>query len=61
MKTRKANNGYWLTQAELENESERMFWKEVSGYGDIDNIFTEVSDEYKAQWEQEHPQEEVNE
>ena len=57
MKTRKANNGYWLTQAELIDGETRCFWRKVSGYGDIENLFTEWSDEQKAEWEKEHPKE----
>ena len=61
MKTRKANNGNWLTQAELEDEASRTFAKKVCGYGDLDSLFTEWSDEQKAEWEREHLQEENDE
>jgi len=61
MNTRQATTGNWLTQSHIENEDERIFVKNVSGFGDLDNIFTEWSDEQKAEWEKEHPQEEVNE
>lgn len=54
----KAKDGMWLTQATLENEDERSFWKKVCGYGDLEALFTLYTDEQKAQWEEEHPQEE---
>ena len=60
MNTRKAPKGKWLTQATLENEDNRIFVKEVSGFGDLDALFTLYTDEQKAQWEEEHPQEEPN-
>ena len=60
MKERIPSAGYWLTQATIENEAERIFVKKVSGYGDLDNLFTEWSEEQKAEWEEEHPQEQLN-
>ena len=56
MKTRTAPEGFWLTQASLQDEDSRIFVKEVSGYGDIDALYTLWSDEQKAAWEDEHPQ-----
>ena len=61
MKERIANNGFWLTQANVEDEASRTFARKVCGYGDLDSLFVEWSDEQKKEWEQEHPQEEVNE
>lgn len=62
MKERIAKAGFWLTQANLAENEERQFWTKVSGYGDLDNLFTEWSEEQKAEWEREHPrEEEVNE
>lgn len=61
MKERIATTGYWLTQASLDNEDNRTFARRVCGFGDLDNLFTEWSDEQKAEWEAEHPQEETNE
>lgn len=58
MKERTAPAGYWLTQATLEDEADRQFWTKVCGYGDLDALFTLYTDEQKAQWEAEHPQEE---
>lgn len=49
----------WLTQATLEDESTRTFAHRVAGYGDLDSLFTEWTDEQKAEWEAEHQQEEV--
>lgn len=62
MKERIAKENQWLTNATVENEAERIFVKKVAGYGDLDNLFTEWSEEQKAEWEREHPrEEEVNE
>lgn len=58
MKERIAQQGYWLTQANIDNEEERIFVKKVSGYGDLDNLYTEWTDEQKSAWEEEHPIEE---
>lgn len=58
MKERIAQEGFWLTQANLEDEASRTFAKKVCGYGDLDSIFVEWSDKQKAEWEAEHPQEE---
>ena len=56
-----AKDGYWLTQANLENESERGFWKKMHlAHSLTDADFTEWSDEQKEAWEAEHPQE-INE
>lgn len=60
MKERIAKAGFWLTQATLAENEERQFWTKVSGYGDLDNLFTEWSDEQKAEWEREHPRD-INE
>ena len=57
-----AKDGYWLTQANLENEAERNFWRRLyPAYSLTAEDFTEWSDEQKEEWEAEHPQEEVNE
>lgn len=61
MKERIAQAGFWLTQASIEDESNRTFATRVCGYGDLDNLFTEWSEEQKARWEAEHAEEEVNE
>lgn len=61
MKERIAKDGFWLTQATIEDEASRTFARKVCGYGDLDSLFVEWSDEQKAEWEAEHPQEEVNE
>ena len=51
-----AKEGYWLTEANLENEAERNFWRRLSpAYSLTAEDFTEWSDEQKAQWEAEHP------
>lgn len=61
MNKRKASEGMWLTQSQLTEEEGRIFVKEVAGYGDLDNLFTEWSDEQKTQWEEEHPEGEEGE
>lgn len=61
MKERIAQEGFWLTQANLTEGEERQFWTKVSGFGDLYTLFTEWSNSQKAEWEAEHPQEEVNE
>jgi len=58
MKERIATEGMWLTQAILSNENERLFVKKVCGFGDLNTLYTEWTDEHKEQWEDEHPQEE---
>lgn len=58
MNTRTPSAGYWLTQANLAENEERQFWTSVSGYGNLETLFTEWSDEQKAEWEAEHPKEE---
>lgn len=58
MNTKKAKKNKWLTQAILNEGEQRLFVMEVSGFGDLEERFTEWSDEQKAQWDEEHPQEE---
>ena len=47
MNTLIAKEGMWLFNGE-------SFAKKVSGFGDLSK-WEEVTDEYKAQWEAEHP------
>ena len=47
MTTLIAKDGMWLFNGE-------SFAKKVSGFGDLSK-WEEVTDEYKAQWEAEHP------
>ena len=49
MTTLIAKEGMWLFNGE-------SFAKKVSGFGDLSN-WEEVTDEYKIQWEAEHPTE----
>lgn len=58
MNTRTASEGKWLTQSSLEEEQNRIFVKQVAGFGDLDTLFTEWTDSEKAAWEEEHPVEE---
>ena len=61
MNKRKASEGMWLTQSQLTEEEGRIFVKEVAGYGNLADLFTEWSDEQKQQWEEEHPEGEEGE
>ena len=56
MKTRKATPGHWLTQANLDNESNRIFVHEIAGFGDLDNLYRDATDEEKSEWDAAHPQ-----
>lgn len=47
MNTLTAQEGMWLFNGE-------SFARKVSGFGSLDK-WSEVTDEYKAQWEAEHP------
>lgn len=50
-----ANEGYWLTQKNLEDEKERGFWKRMYlAYSLTEADFTEWTDEQKSSWEAEH-------
>lgn len=55
-----AKDGHYITQANLENEGERNFWSRLTLAKSLTpEDFTEWSDSEKAEWEREHPQEEV--
>ena len=58
MKERIAQDGYWLTQKTIEDETTRTFARKVAGFGDLDTLFAEWTDEQRAEWEEEHPTEE---
>lgn len=54
-----ANENMWLTQANLENEADRGFWKRMHlAYSLTAEDFVQWSEEQKAEWEGEHPREE---
>ena len=59
MNERIAQQGYWLTQAVLEDETQRSFFKRVAGYGDLETQFTEWTDEQKSSWEEQHKEEDM--
>lgn len=61
MKERIAQEGYWLTQATIDDESSRTFAHKVAGFGDLDSLFAEWTDEQKEQWESEHHEDENEE
>ena len=52
MNTRKARKNKWLTQAELNDGEERIFVKELSGFGNLDELFTEWTNTQKNKWEE---------
>lgn len=52
MNTRKARKNKWLTQAELNECEERIFVKELSGFGNLDELFTEWTNTQKNKWEE---------
>ena len=54
MKERVAQDGYWLTQSSIEDEQSRTFARKVAGYGDLDSLFVEWTDEQKSAWEKEY-------
>ena len=60
MKERIAKENQWLTNATLDNEAERIFVKKVSGYGDLDALFRDATQEEKDKWEAEHPMDDPN-
>jgi hypothetical protein len=52
----------WLTQANLEEESERGFWKKMYlAYSLSESDFTEWTDEQKSSWEEQHKEEDMEE
>ena len=54
MNERIAQEGFWLTEANIEDEASRTFAKKVCGYGDLDSLFTEWSNSQKEEWESQH-------
>lgn len=57
MNKKKAKKGGWLTQAVLDNEDNRIFVREVGGFGDLDALYRDATAEEKAEWEAAHPEE----
>ena len=56
MNKRTAKKGMWLTQANLPEGEERLFLRKVAGFADLNELFTEWTDEQKREWEaEEHP------
>lgn len=54
-----AQEGLWLTQANLADEGDRQFWRRLYPAVSLTSAdFTEWTDAQKAQWEAEHPIEE---
>lgn len=52
-----AQEGMWLTQSSIKDETLRVFSKKV--YNPTSE-WEEVTEEYKTQWEEEHKVEELN-
>ena len=56
-----AQKGKWLTQANLENETDRDFYKRIHlAHSLTAEDFVQWTDAAKARWEDEHPQEQLN-
>ena len=53
-----ANEGFWLTQITIENEENRIFVRKVAGFGNLNEIYTQWTDEQKSAWEEQHKEEE---
>ena len=49
-----APEGFWLTQATLNEDEQRIFVKKVCGFADLDTVFILFSDSEKVQWEDGH-------
>ena len=57
-----AKNGYWLTQANLQNEDERMFWRRLTPARSLGRAdFERWTDAQKKEWEAAHPVQEPEE
>jgi hypothetical protein len=57
-----ARDNMWLTQANLEEESERGFWKKMYlAYSLSESDFTEWTDSQKSAWEEQHKEEDMEE
>jgi hypothetical protein len=52
-----ANENMWLTQATLENEEERGFWKRLTPACSLtEDDFIQWTNEQKQEWEEKHAQ-----
>lgn len=50
-----AQEGMWLTQANLKEDEQRGFWKKMYlAYSLTEVDFTQWTDEQKEQWEKQH-------
>lgn len=50
-----AQEGMWLTQANLKEDEQRGFWKKMHlAYSLTPDDFTEWADKQKSDWEEEH-------
>lgn len=48
----------WLTQATLDNEAERGFWKRLTpAYSLSESDFVQCTDAQKVEWEEQHKEE----
>jgi len=57
-----AQEGMWLTQATINNDNERGFWKRMHlAYSLTENDFIQWTDEQKSAWEEEHKEEDMEE
>lgn len=55
----KAKEGYYLTQVNIKNESDRLFVKAVKGANANTDYWREADENEKALWEQSHPIEDL--
>ena len=51
----------WLTQANLQEDEQRGFWKMYLTYSFTQDDFLEWTDEQKSAWEEQHKEEDIEE
>lgn len=56
MKKREARPGAWLTQATAIDESNRIFVKSVAGFGDLETLYRDATEEEKTEWDAAYPE-----
>ena len=54
MKTIVAKEGMWLTQSQIDDECGRTFVKMVSGFGDLNSLYRDATNDEKLAWEAEY-------
>ena len=61
MKKKEARPGGWLTQATAIDENNRIFVKSVAGFGDLETLYRDATDEEKTEWDALHPEDVLEE